>query len=81
MILADHYPVQRRGMAIGSFIASTSFGYALSLVLSGIALPWGIQARVSYNLSWSDGWLYFGLDFPDEDAGAGRKQAKAAKVR
>ena len=41
MILAGHYPVQRRGMAIGSFIASTSFGYALSLVLSGIALPLG----------------------------------------
>ena len=41
MILADHYPVQRRGMAIGFFIASTSLGYALSLVLSGIALPLG----------------------------------------
>jgi len=41
MILADHYPVQRRGMAIGFFIASTSLGYALSLVLSGIALPVG----------------------------------------
>jgi MFS family permease len=41
MILADHYPVQRRGMAIGFFIASTSLGYALSLMLSGIALPIG----------------------------------------
>jgi MFS family permease len=41
MILADHYPVQRRGMAIGFFIASASLGFALSLVLSGIALPLG----------------------------------------
>ncbi len=41
MILADHYPVQRRGMAIGFFIASTSLGYAFSLILSGIALPIG----------------------------------------
>lgn len=41
MILADHYPVQRRGMAIGFFIASSSLGLALSLVLSGIAFPIG----------------------------------------
>ncbi len=41
MILADHYPVHRRGMAMGFFIASTSLGYALSLALSGIALPLG----------------------------------------
>ena len=41
MILADHYPVQRRGMAIGFFIASSSLGYAASLFLSGIALPIG----------------------------------------
>ena len=41
MILADHYPVQRRGMAVGFFIASTSLGYTLSLVLSGIAFPIG----------------------------------------
>jgi len=40
MILADQYPVQR-GMAIGFFIASSSLGYALSLFLSGIALPIG----------------------------------------
>lgn len=41
MILADHYPVQRRGFAMGFFIASTSLSYALSLALSGIALPIG----------------------------------------
>ncbi|HXX62157.1 MAG TPA: MFS transporter [Bacteroidota bacterium] len=41
MILADHYPAERRGMAIGFFIASTSLGYALSLIVSGIALPLG----------------------------------------
>jgi len=41
MILADHYPAQRRGIAVGFFIASTSLGYALSLIISGIALPVG----------------------------------------
>lgn len=41
MILANQYPVRRRGMATGFFIASTSLGYMLSLVLSGIAIPLG----------------------------------------
>jgi MFS family permease len=41
MILAGRYPTTRRGMAIGSFIASTSLGYALSLLVSGWALPAG----------------------------------------
>ena len=41
MILADRYPVERRGMATGWFIASTSLGYALSLLISGIAIPIG----------------------------------------
>jgi MFS family permease len=41
MIMADHYAPARRGMAVGSFIASTSFGYALSLIISGMALPRG----------------------------------------
>ncbi len=41
MILADHYPVQRRGFVMGFFIASSSFSYALSLAISGIALPLG----------------------------------------
>ena len=50
MILADHYPAHRRGMAIGFFVASTSLGYALSLVLSGIALPLG-GYRLSFLLT------------------------------
>jgi MFS family permease len=41
MILTHQYPVQRRGMAMGLFIASTSLGYSLSLIISGAALPWG----------------------------------------
>lgn len=41
MILADQYPVRKRGMATGFFIASTSLGYILSLVLSGWAIPLG----------------------------------------
>jgi MFS family permease len=41
MLLTDHYPVQRRGMAMGFFIASTSLGYALSLVITGLSLPVG----------------------------------------
>ena len=41
MILADRYPVRRRGTAIGWFIASTSLGYALSMILSGVAIPVG----------------------------------------
>lgn len=41
MIIADHYAPARRGMAVGFFIAGTSCGYALSLIISGIALPLG----------------------------------------
>lgn len=41
IILSHRYPVKKRGMAMGIFIASTSLGYALSLFLSGIALPVG----------------------------------------
>lgn len=41
MLLADHYPAHRRGRAIGFFIASSSLGYALSLIISGLALPRG----------------------------------------
>jgi MFS family permease len=50
MILADQYPAKRRGMAMGFFIASTSLGYALSLFLSGIALPVG-GYRLSFFLT------------------------------
>ncbi|MBU2646446.1 MFS transporter [bacterium] len=41
MIISERYPFQRRGRAMGFFIASTSLGYTLSLVLSGTALPIG----------------------------------------
>lgn len=41
ILLANRYPTAKRGRAMGFFIASTSLGYALSLVLSGIAIPAG----------------------------------------
>lgn len=41
MLLADRYRPDRRGAAVGWLIASSSLGYALSLVLSGVALRRG----------------------------------------
>jgi MFS family permease len=41
IILAHRYPIEKRGRAMGFFIASTSLGYALSLILSGVAIPAG----------------------------------------
>ncbi|MFO7462356.1 MAG: MFS transporter [Desulfatiglandales bacterium] len=41
MILSDQYPAHRRGMATGFYIASSSLGYMISLLLSGFALPIG----------------------------------------
>jgi len=41
MIIANQYPVRRRGMAVGFYIAGTSLGYTLSLLISGMALPLG----------------------------------------
>ena len=41
IILAHRYPIEKRGRAMGFFIASTSLGYALSLMLSGAAIPVG----------------------------------------
>ncbi len=41
MLIADRYPPERRGQAMGWLIASTSLGYALSLGLSGPAIGWG----------------------------------------
>ncbi|RJX35050.1 MAG: MFS transporter [Desulfarculus sp.] len=41
MILADLYPVQKRGRVMGAFIASTSLGYTLSLTICGLALSVG----------------------------------------
>jgi MFS family permease len=41
MLLANRYPPERRGHAVGWLIASSSLGYAMSLFLSGIALRYG----------------------------------------
>ena len=41
MLMADRYPRERRGATVGSLLASSSLGYALSLLLSGAALRWG----------------------------------------
>ena len=41
IIMAQRYPIVGRGRAMGFFIASTSLGYALSLMLSGFAMPMG----------------------------------------
>jgi MFS family permease len=50
MMLADRYSPRGRGMAIGFYIASTSLGYAISLSISGAALPWG-GYRISFFLT------------------------------
>lgn len=41
MLIADRYPRERRGAAVGWLLASASLGYALSLVLAGTALGRG----------------------------------------
>jgi MFS family permease len=41
IILAHRYPIEKRGRAMGFFIASSSLGYALSLMLSGAAISVG----------------------------------------
>ena len=41
MLFSDRYDVSRRGAAVGYLIASTSVGYAFSLVVTGICLAWG----------------------------------------
>ena len=41
MILSQRYPVQRRGRAIGAFIASSSLGYTVCLAVSGPLLDLG----------------------------------------
>jgi MFS family permease len=59
MIISDQYAIRSRGMAVGFFIASTSFGYACSLGISGIALSYG-GYRLSFLLTCLGptlGWL------------------------
>ncbi|HEV8639574.1 MAG TPA: MFS transporter [Methylomirabilota bacterium] len=41
MLFADRYPPNRRGAAVGWLLASSSLGYALSLLVSGAALRTG----------------------------------------
>jgi MFS family permease len=41
MLFSERYDAPRRGGAIGCLIASTSVGYAFSLVVSGLCLTWG----------------------------------------
>ncbi|MBI4634767.1 MAG: MFS transporter [Candidatus Rokubacteria bacterium] len=41
MLIADRYPPERRGAAVGWLIASSSLGYALSLLVTGLTLAWG----------------------------------------
>ena len=45
MLIADRYPPERRGAAVGWLIASSSAGYALSLLLSAPSLAWGGYER------------------------------------
>ncbi len=39
MLLTEHYPPHRRGLATGFYIASSSLAYVLSLSLSGLTMP------------------------------------------
>jgi MFS family permease len=41
MLFADRYPPERRGAAVGWLIAAISAGFALSLLVCGVALAWG----------------------------------------
>jgi MFS family permease len=41
MLFSERYDASRRGAAIGYLIASTSVGYAFSLIVSGLCLNWG----------------------------------------
>ena len=41
MLFSERYDASRRGGAIGYLIASTSVGYAFSLIVSGLCLAWG----------------------------------------
>jgi len=50
IILSERYAPERRGMATGFYIASSSLGYFLSLLLSGMAIPLG-GYRLSFLLT------------------------------
>ncbi len=79
MIISHQYPTGRRGMALGFFIASTSLGYALSLGVSGLALPVG-GYRLSFLITclgpligWIAAWATLGrTKVPVPERGDGR---------
>ena len=48
MLIADRYPPQRRGAAVGWLLASSSLGYALSLAVAGVALGHGGYSTVFF---------------------------------
>jgi MFS family permease len=50
MMIANRYPSENRGKAVGFFIASTSLSYVLSMAISGIALTLG-GYRLSFLLT------------------------------
>ena len=66
MLLSERYITAKRGTAMGYFIASTAAGYALSLLLSGLALPLGgyklsllvtcLGAPIGAGLAWLTLW-------------------------
>ncbi len=62
MIIADQYTPGSRGMAVGCFIASTSCGYACSLLLSGMAFPLG-GYKLSFLLTCSGPLVGWALAF------------------
>lgn len=41
ILISERYASERRGLATGYYIASSSLGYVMSLALSGLTLPWG----------------------------------------
>jgi MFS family permease len=41
ILFSERYDISKRGRAMGYLIASTSVGYAFSLVVSGLCLTWG----------------------------------------
>ncbi len=66
MLLSERYATARRGAAMGYFIASTSAGYALCLLVTGFALPIGgyqlsflltcLGAPIGAGLAWITLW-------------------------
>jgi MFS family permease len=66
MLLTERYETAKRGTAMGYFIASTSAGYALSLLATGFVLPLGgyklsflltcLGAPIGAGLAWLTLW-------------------------